>query len=214
MLKKRRWQVSASVEFQPHFVDHFGDLTMQQLLELCLSVNSSDAAWSELIPKAQRTIRGTIYKSLCRWTTPSRDVVDDLVEDTLVKLVSNDYKALRKFKPEHDNSFPGYLKVIASNVAEDYRRKALRRVVAPLSELDDPISYAPGPDQQILLDQISQYLQENASRQEYDVFWLYHKQGFTAKAISQLPGVDLTDKQVEYILWKLLNDLLDQFGQS
>ena len=204
--------VNASIESQPLFVDTLTDLTTQQLLEVCLSVESTEAAWCELISRAQRTIRGTIFKSLRRWTLPTPHLVDDLVQRTFLKLMANDCKALREFRPQHDNAFPGFLKVVASRIAEDHRRQVQDKNEMPLSELVDPISPAPGPDSEILRNQIRHYLKGTATEQECDVFWLYHKQGFTAKEISELPGFDLTNKQVEYILWKLMRLLLDKFG--
>jgi RNA polymerase sigma-70 factor (ECF subfamily) len=193
-------------------VDHFAELTTHQVLELCLSVESTEAAWCELISRAQRTIRGTIFKSLRRWTLPTPHLLDDLVQRTFVKLMANDCKALREFKPQHENAFPGFLKVVASRVAEDYRRQVQGKNEVSLSELVDPIGPSQGPDREILLEQLCQYLKEAAAEQECDVFWLYHKQGFTAREISELPGFDLTDKQVEYILWKLMRLLLDKFA--
>jgi RNA polymerase sigma-70 factor (ECF subfamily) len=203
--------VNVGIESQPLFVDHFADLTTQQLLELCLSVESTEAAWCELVSRAQRTIRGTIFKSLRKWTLPTHHLVDDLVQRTFMKLMANDCKALREFRPQHDNAFPGFLKVVASRIAEDYRRQVQGQKEVPLT-LVDPIGPSPGPDREILLEQLCHYLKDAASSQECDVFWLYHKQGFTAKEISELPGFELTDKQVEYILWKLMRLLLDKFA--
>lgn len=204
--------MNVGIESQPLFVDHYADLTTQQLLELCLSVESTEEAWCELISRAQRTIRGTIFKSLRRWALPTHHLVDDLVQRTFVKLMADDCKALRQFRPQHDNAFPGFLKVVASRIAEDYRRQVQGKNEVSLSELVDPVGPSPGPDREILLEQLCQYLKAAASEQECDVFWLYHKQGFTAREISELPGFDLTDKQVEYILWKLMRLLLDRFG--
>src|SRR5215470_10684484 len=131
--------VNASIESQPLFVDTLTDLTTQQLLEVCLSVESTEAAWCELISRAQRTIRGTIFKSLRKWTLPTHHLVDDLVQRCFVKLMANDCKALREFRPQHDNAFPGFLKVVASRIAEDYRRQVDAKNEVPLSEFVDPI---------------------------------------------------------------------------
>jgi RNA polymerase sigma-70 factor (ECF subfamily) len=38
---------------------------------------------------------------------------------------------------------------------------------------------------------------------DYAIFWLYYRQGLTAKAISQLPGIALGTKGVESTLLRL-----------
>ena len=68
--------------------------------------------------------------------------MDDLIQDTYVKLFANDKKALRAIKNEYENTIFGYLKVIASNVVRDHFRQPVNK--ADEVELSDA-ALPPGP---------------------------------------------------------------------
>ena len=71
-------------------------------------------------PVIARTIRRRIAR-YTRWVDP--DWVDDLVQETFLKILKDDYKAIRKFEFRHENALSCLLKVMAANVAEDDIRK-------------------------------------------------------------------------------------------
>ena len=49
-------------------------------------------------------------------------LVDDLVQETYLKLFTDNARALRKFVSHHENAIYGFLKVVAANVAQDHIR--------------------------------------------------------------------------------------------
>ena len=120
--------------------------------------------------------------------------MDDLIQDTFLKLFANDRKALRSIKNEYENTIFGYLKVVASNVVRDHFRQTENKVEE--IELTDPV-LPPTPDgwDRIefarLKDKIQTRLQSLSSSETYQrdemIFWLYYEQGYTAKEISLLP---------------------------
>jgi RNA polymerase sigma-70 factor (ECF subfamily) len=194
-------------------------LSIQDLLQLCLATQDP-ALWQELNHRVQPLISRVVVKTVnrCRWVSPDPALVDDLIQDTFVKLFANDCRALREFQFEHENSFFGFLKTVASNVAQDY----LRREYSPkhggdLEEEDlDKIStivpartsFADDTHAQILIAEIQRCLEQELAHEpnfsrDIAIFWLYYRFGLTAKAISQIPSIGLTVKGVESTLLRL-----------
>ena len=50
--------------------------------------------------------------------------MDDLIQETYLKLCADEYRLLRAYDPKHPDAIYGYLKVITANVVHD-RFKAL-----------------------------------------------------------------------------------------
>jgi RNA polymerase sigma-70 factor (ECF subfamily) len=191
-------------------------LSAQELVQLCLDLKD-EAMWTEFVRRFQPLIAGVVNKCIFRRVGPRPSLVDDLVQDTFVKLCVNNCKALRDFDFQHDNAFFGFLKVVASNVVEDYYRGSHSqkrgsgrededietvRTVAPANRA----AYHPA-EVAILMGEIQQCLAEQSAEpnftRDYTIFWLYYRQGLTAKAISQLPGIALSVKGVESTLLRL-----------
>jgi RNA polymerase sigma-70 factor (ECF subfamily) len=134
--------------------------------------------------------------------------VDDVVQECFLKLegarAKADVGASRFDCPE---AALAYLKVLAANTARDYIRKrsAEKRGTAKTAALDDRLDEivgpdGPNPDRYVLIRQIDALLDNGKDR---TVFWLYYRQGFTAKEIAQLPGIQLSAKGVESLLRRL-----------
>ncbi len=96
-------------------------LALKQLLDMCFC-EGDETLWAKFFSRIQPVIAGVVIKSLRRWRTPFPVIVDDLVQETHLKLCANDFKALREFTCEHDNALYGFLKVVASHVVQDHCR--------------------------------------------------------------------------------------------
>ncbi len=191
-------------------------LSAQQLVQLCLD-SQDEAVWTEFVRRFQPLIAGVVNKCVLRRVGPNPALVDDLVQDTYLKLCANNFKALRNFEFQHENAFFGFLKVIAANAVEDYYRgfRSLKRGSGRQEEDIEEVRSAtpanPGlyqpVEREILLGEIKQCLAEQAAEpnfvRDYTIFWLYYGQGLTAKAISKLPGIGLSVKGVESTLLRL-----------
>jgi RNA polymerase sigma-70 factor (ECF subfamily) len=191
-------------------------LSLQALLSYCLETQDPDA-WTELERRTQRLIAGVVYRCVFRRIGPNPDLVDDLVQDTYVKLCDNNFKALRGFDFIHDNAFFGFLKVVAANVVEDYFRKKLAekhgggRDEEDIDDVTPVVPFRPNSlrpvEMAVLIEQIERCLAKLASEpnfaRDHTIFWLYYGQGLTAKAISLLPGIRLGTKGVESTLLRL-----------
>ncbi len=192
---------------------------LRVVLETCIqNLRPDEPLWSEFILRTQPLIAGVITKSVRRWTgmvNPS--LVDDLVQDTYLKLCANDYKALREFECDHESALFGFLKVVASNVVHDHFRGhcSQKRGSGHEPEALEDVSHkrACGDsvedkiEQRILLREIDSCLKERygeqTSSRDADIFWLYYRDGLTARAIAQRPDVRLTVKGVESTIHRL-----------
>src|SRR6202000_2798909 len=112
------------------------EIPIRELLSLCLNSND-EAKWQEFVGRTQPLIASVIINTIRRWQEPSPNLVDDLIQDTFVKLFANDRKALRSIKNEYENTIFGYLKVVASNVVRDHFRHPGNKVEEV--ELTEPI---------------------------------------------------------------------------
>jgi RNA polymerase sigma-70 factor, ECF subfamily len=195
---------------------HPQELSAQELVQLCLDHNQK-AAWEEFVRRYQPTIARVVTRSIRRWTTPSPALVDDLVHDAYVKLFTNNSRPLREFDYQHENAIFGFLKTVASNVVMDHFRaqtnKKRNRGQEEIS-LDEAAVFVPSTqggsrqvDRGIMVNEIDACLKSQISEpnfvRDYAVFWLYYQHGFTAKAISRLPSVQVTVKGVESTLLRL-----------
>ncbi len=194
------------------------EISIRDLLNLCLSSDGQEH-WREFVHRTQPLIANTTINIVRRWKNPAPSLVDDLIQETYVKLFANDRKALRSIKNEYENTIFGYLKVVASNVVRDHFRQPVNK--ADEIELSDAV-LPPGPQDRERLEfmhkkeQIKGILKTLASSETYDrdvaIFWLFYEQGYTAKEISLLPAVGLTVKGVEAVLFRLTRYVSDRLG--
>ena len=164
-------------------------------------------------------IASVLINTLRRWREPAPSLVDDLIQDTYVKLFANDRKALRSIKNEYENTIFGYLKVVASNVVRDHFRQPVNK--ADEIELSDAV-LPPGPQDRERLEflqkkeQVKGILETLSSSETYErdvgIFWLFYEQGYTAKEISLLPTAGLTVKGVEAVLLRLTRYVRGKLG--
>ncbi len=190
-------------------------LTALELVQLCLNSSDSDA-WNEFVSRFQPIIARVAAKALRHWTTPTPALVEDLVQDTFVKLFANDCRALREFEFEHENSLFGFLKVVAARVVHDYIRKEWtdkRGGGFSVVSLDEAMSVSGGASPQRVTERrnrirrIAACLAKLSHEPNYDrdrtIFWLYYLFGCTAKEISARPEIRLSIKGVESTLFRL-----------
>lgn len=189
---------------------------MHVLLQICLLSNNA-GLWTEFIRRSQPMIAGVIVKVMRNWRRPCPTVIDDLVQETYLKLCANDFKYLREFVCEHENALYGFLKVVASHVVHDHFRSSYSQKRGSGKEDEeleqvslrspDASTSADHIERGILIHEINECLEVRAAGpnfpRDYAIFWLYYVQGYTAKAISRLPNIGLSVKGVESTLLRL-----------
>lgn len=181
----------------------------EQLLRLCAHSANAEA-WEEFVRRFQPLIAGVVIRVAERYGLTGSGVVDELVQETFMKLCRNDSKALKDFKAEHDGAVFGFMKTVALNVAIDHFRSSQPGSEEPLEEWEtapEAFNSTGTAEMAVLMEQVDGALVKstNTETRERDrtVFWLYYKHGFTAKAIAALPAVGLTVKGVETVIFRL-----------
>jgi RNA polymerase sigma-70 factor (ECF subfamily) len=188
------------------------DLSLDQLLQRCL-LSADEETWTDFIRGSQPVIASVVIKTARRWTRPSSGLIDDLIQETYLKLCLNDFRALRLFGFRHENALFGFLKVVASNVVRDHFRETYTQKrgcgmlgcqldCAPSSALLNGTFEA--VERAILLGTVDRCLENSKSARDRLIFWLYYRDGLTAKAISALPSIRLSVKGVESTISRLV----------
>ncbi len=188
-----------------------------ELIRACAESNDC-AAWDEFVSRFHRAISLSILRTAYQWGEAPRQLVDDLVQETYLKLCADQCRQLLNFALQHPEAVTGYIKTIAANVARDHfksvhcQKRGSGRATESLTDVDAPAEGgsaggAVAMEREVLFQQIDRCL--NACTvgpgQERDrlIFWFYYRQGMSAKAIAALPNIGLTAKGVESALLRL-----------
>ncbi len=204
-------------------------MTVEELIRACAESHDG-AAWEEFVSRFQRPISLSIKRTACQWGKDPAQFVDDLLQETYLKLCADKCRVLLEFARQHsDEAVLGYIKTIAINVAHDHF-KSLHSQKRGAGETDqlhedfDPAAQSGsfgGPeamDREVFLKQVDEQLQNCAagSNQERDclIFWFYYLQGMSAKAIAALATIKLTAKGVEAVIFRLTRCVREHLGNS
>lgn len=187
------------------------EISDRELVELCLQENQPEA-WAEFLRRFQPLLAAVVSRTIRRWTPPNRSLVDDMVQAALRKLCDNDRRAMRGFRWLHENSFRGFLKVVASNIVQDHFRKyPPTRTEEDLEEAGPEALRSEASTHSVETDALVQKLisclqkllsTEADSNRSLAIFLLYYRFGLTANEISQV--YPLTIKAVENTLLRLV----------
>jgi len=188
-----------------------------ELVRACAG-SKDERAWAEFIRRFQMVIAAAVLRTARHWGEPSCSQLDDLIQDTYLKLCENDSRLLRSFQPRHEDSIYGFLKVVAANVVHDHFKSALaaKRGAGQTEAIMEPVQMDPktsGTDgfdavsQRLQLEQVEKILRQVTAGKDQEkkrtIFWLRHRQGLTASEIAAIPSIGLTTEGVESVLLRL-----------
>ena len=197
------------------------------LIRACAESNDK-AAWEELVSRFHRAISLSVIRIARQWTDVPHQVVDDLVQETYLKLFADQCCLLHSFAQRHPEAIEGYIKTIACNVARDNfkARYSQKRGSGcdqdPLGDIDpaardSATGSAAAMEREIVLREIDACLTKCTSgadeERDRTIFWLYYQQGMSAKAIAALPAIGLTAKGVESLILRLTRMVREQIAQ-
>ncbi|HUA84205.1 MAG TPA: sigma-70 family RNA polymerase sigma factor [Bryobacteraceae bacterium] len=183
---------------------------LQRILDEAIG-NERLEAWEKFVSHAQPIIASSVFRVLARCRAPRNDLVDDLVQETFLKLCANDYHFLRRFRSAHPGALVAYLRTIASTVAVDaYRvRSAQKRgagencvALEDFPAVSATHDHVEQVERELLIDSIDRCLSSQKER-DRSIFWLYYRQGFTADAIAAIKIIELTSSGVESLIRRL-----------
>jgi RNA polymerase sigma-70 factor (ECF subfamily) len=196
---------------------HYASFSPEQLVCACVEADNAEA-WKEFVCRFRRPISLSVIRIAYQWGHDPGPFVDDLLQETYLKLCADRCQLLREFSVQHPEAVFGYIKTIAANVAHDYfksrysQKRGAGRAPESLEETDpkagsESFGGQKSMEDEILLKQIDGCLATHVSGPDQArdrlIFWLHYQQGMSAKAIASLPKVSLTTKGVESALFRL-----------
>jgi RNA polymerase sigma-70 factor (ECF subfamily) len=189
----------------------------EELIRACAESNDG-AAWCEFVRRFQCPISLSILRVSYKYSREPRQILDDLVQETYLKLCANRCRHLLRFAIAHPDQIVGYIKTVAANVAHDHfkslnsQKKGGGKVQESLSDID-PEADAHGLggeaeiEERIRLKEIDDcaVICTAGPDQERDltIFRLRYRQGWTAKEIAALPTIELTEEGVESVIHRV-----------
>jgi len=189
-----------------------------ELLQRCLDSGDREA-WEEFVRRYRKTIALVVLRVSRAWNESSTLTIDDLVQETFLKLCEDDCRVLREFRSEQPQGLPGFLKVLAANLAQDHFRAVnatKRGLTVTCSASNTTVAgnnaAIEAVDQAVLFKEIDSFLNATRTRETHQaVFWLYYRDGMTAKAIASASGLGLSTKGVESIILRLTRQVRSRF---
>jgi RNA polymerase sigma factor (sigma-70 family) len=204
-------------------------LSADQLALACFQ-GCDESAWGEFVRRFQPLIAGVIFRVACRWGESSPQVIDDLVQDTYLKLCAERTQLLQSFRSAHADAIYAYIKVFAMNLAHDHfkRQKTLKRGAGSVGSgsldkkdcenIGDSRSAESAIERDLLIRRIDVCLKDILtgpnSERDRNIFWLYYRVGLAASAIGALPAIGLTTKGVESTIARLTRQVREQLCGS
>jgi len=205
-------------------VTRHSSMSAEELIRACAESNDGPA-WEEFVVRFHRSIGLSILRVADQWGSIPQQIVDDLVQETYLKLCADKCRSLQDFSVQHPDAVLGYIKTIAVNVARDHfkslhSQKRGSGETAQLQEDFDPQAQSgdlggqAAMERQVLLKEIDRCLETCSEGSDTGrdrlIFWLYYQQGMSAKAIAALPTVGLTAKGVESAIFRLTRLVREQ----
>jgi RNA polymerase sigma-70 factor (ECF subfamily) len=203
-------------------VDH-ARLSPEELFRACAQTGEA-AAWEEFVHRFHRLIATVALRTARAWGGATPELVEELVQETYLKLCAQDGWLLRQFDSRHEGAAFGYLKVVTQNLVKDHLRSVCAEKrggglpSSPLDAQEGAAGQRPArgddagtAERQVLIGEIDVHLRAvvegpNAAR-DRRIFWLHYRTGLTTNAIAGLPGIGLTTKGVESTLRRITLEL-------
>lgn len=193
------------------------------------SVNGEVGAWEEFVRRFHRLIAAVVLRTASRLGDCSTSTVDDLIQETYLKLCDDNFRILRGFDQRHPDAFLGYVRVVTANVVRDYfkfsySKKRGAKQTESISEYDVPAAgeecsgSARAMERAVLLNEVQRHLELCISGPDQErnarVFWLYYRVGLSAAAIATLPEIGISTKGVESLILRITKELRQRMAAS
>jgi len=204
-------------------------MSVLELIRACAETDDGEA-WEEFVARFEPSISLSIRRTACQWGKDPTQFVEDLLQETYLKLYAERCRRLLEFAQQHSEEVVlAYIKAIAINVARDHfkslhSQKKGAGETEQLHEDSDPAaqtgSYGgcEAIENEVFLKEVDEQLQNCAAgiNQERDciIFWFYYLQGMSAQAIAALTTIKLTAKGVEAVIFRLIRCLREHLGSS
>jgi RNA polymerase sigma-70 factor (ECF subfamily) len=171
------------------------------------------------VRRLQPIFSRVVYRVSTNMSATLAGDIDDAIQECFLKL-----QAIDQLHPVHsafgcEQNALAYLKVLAANAARDYfgKKFAEKRSSSKTTTVEDHLCEIAGSDaaeldRSVLIREIDSVLDGDLSQRT--IFWLYYRQGLTAKEISQIQGSQLSQKGVESLLRRLTLAIRRKFDEG
>lgn len=210
-------------------VARYSSMSDQKLVRACAEGDDS-AAWEEFVSRYKKAISLSIIRTAHDWGQTATEILDDLIQETFLKLYANHCRLLLQFTIQHPEALVvGYIKTIAINVTHDHFRSLFteKRGRGQIQQFPSDSDFETNilsddshkaMEQQVLLSQIERCVIECSSGADQDrnllLFRLHHRHGMSASAIAALPGIGLSAKGVESAIFRLTKEVRERIVDS
>jgi RNA polymerase sigma-70 factor (ECF subfamily) len=195
----------------------WSNISADRLMQSCTQLGSIDA-WAEFIRRYHSVLTSAAVRVSRRWGCGTSDEIDDVVQEIYLRLCADAASILATFRDPRADAIFGFLKVVSTNIAHDYfrRRSALKRgtrIAVNVKNIDSLPAISSDAawailDRRLTLEEIDvmllTYTTGEKGPRDRAVFNFYYRHGMTAQAIAELPGIGLTSKGVEAVLYRLI----------
>ena len=193
----------------------FLSLSSDRLIKACVGSNN-EAAWAEFIRRFRPLIvRVSGRMARRQWPQTPSHLLDDLIQETYLKLCADDCRLLRQFESRDQDAIFKFLKVVAARVVLDHFKaeRAEKRDANQTDALSDHGHQSHhgarslSMEDHIALKQIDDIVKTlykgDVLIRNRAIFWLHHRDGMTAEAIASIPWIKLNTKGVETALRRM-----------
>jgi len=194
------------------------------------ATSGAEDAWAEFIRRFHPLIARVVVRVCRKWGESSPEVMDDLIQETYLKLCADRLRALGTFRSIHRDAVFGYIRVFTANLVHDHF-KAERRLkrggtlTVPLEDEETiekekqttKAGSAEAVERSVLLNEIDAFLRRGAGTdapRDRRIFWLYYRVGLTAAQIAAAPGVELGTKGVETVLLRVTRTIREHLVEG
>jgi RNA polymerase sigma factor (sigma-70 family) len=205
------------------------EVSNSELITLCLTSPDKEPAWEEFVRRFHQVILSAVirtYKSMAviAQDDPAKEVVEDLAQAVYIKLIEDDYRALRSFRGKHENSIYGFLIMVAANVVRDHFRqvRAHRRSAVKVS-LEELIGGSgslevstKAPIDELNWEDIEEALEkvggEDDSHQDKLIIKLHYLYGFTFEEIVTMLNLSVRPASLNSRVSRKMKKVIEELG--
>jgi RNA polymerase sigma-70 factor (ECF subfamily) len=202
----------------------YSAISPEDLVLVCFQTGD-ESAWAEFVRRFHPLIARVVLRIARHWGEASPQTIDDLIQDTYLKLCADRTNFSRRFKPAHRDAVFGYIKVFTANLVHDYFKasRSQKRDSAVTASIDavpehslgqPTVSSGAALDRTVLVQQVDACLRTLApgtkGQRDRRIFWLYYRFGLPASEIAALATIGLSTKGVESTILRLSRQIRER----
>src|ERR1700730_2239473 len=123
----------------------YSAISPEDLVLVCFQTGD-ELAWAEFVRRFHPLIARVVIRVAYHWGDASPQTIDDLIQDTYLKLCADRSNFSEKFKPTHPDAVFGYIKVFTANLVHDHFKasRSQKRDSAITISIDAVPAHGPG----------------------------------------------------------------------